>query len=54
MLLSATCYGQFVDNNPLPRDVDFNELLSWLEPLVEAEQAMKNGDRIRDSTNPLI
>ena len=47
MLLSATFYGQFVENNSLPRDVDFFELLSWLEPLVEAEQAMKN-DRKQD------
>lgn len=47
MLLSATRYGQFVENNSLPKDVDFSELLSWLEPLVEAEQAMKN-DRKQD------
>lgn len=41
ILVSATVFGQLVENNTLPRGADFSELLSWLEPLVEAEQAMK-------------
>lgn len=54
MLLSTTFYGQFVENNPLPRDVDFNELLSWLEPLVEAEQAMKNNRKQDNSEGAIL
>jgi hypothetical protein len=37
-LLDATYYGLFVENNPLPVDARFDELISWIEPLVEAEQ----------------
>ncbi len=36
-LLDSTRYGFFVENNPLPRDADFDKLFFWLKPLVEAE-----------------
>lgn len=35
-------YGIFVENNPLPRDANFDKLVFWLKPLVEAEQALAN------------
>lgn len=41
-LFYETRYGQFVENNPLPKGNDFCELVSWLKPLVKAEQTMKN------------
>ncbi len=45
MLISTTLYGQFVENNPLPRYVDFDELVSWLDPLIEAEKTQKNDEK---------
>ena len=36
-LLDQTFYGQWVEENPLPSDANFDELLSWIKPLVEAE-----------------
>ena len=35
-------YGQMVEENPLSKDADFDELTTWIEPLVETEQAMKD------------
>lgn len=39
-LLAQTFYGQWVEENPLPANTGFDELLSWLKPLVEAENNM--------------
>jgi hypothetical protein len=39
-LLDQTFYGQWVEENPLPANVGFDELLSWMKPLVEAENNM--------------
>lgn len=40
-LLDSTFYGQFVEPNPIPVQADFNELITWISPMVEAEQAIK-------------
>lgn len=51
-LLAQTFYGQWVENNPFPLDADFDGLLSWLKPLVEAESNIgksKNQEKLRDS-----
>jgi hypothetical protein len=37
-LLAQTFYGQWIENNHFPLDANFDELLSWVEPLVEAEE----------------
>ncbi len=42
MLLDATFYGLWVENNPIPRDANFDELLLWIEPLVKAEQELES------------
>jgi len=42
MLLDATFYGLWVENNPIPRDANFNGLLLWIEPLVKAEQELES------------
>jgi hypothetical protein len=39
-LLEQTVYGLFVQANPIPTQADFNELISWTKPMVEAEQAI--------------
>jgi hypothetical protein len=39
-LLEQTVYGLFVQANPIPKQADFNELISWTKPMVEAEQAI--------------
>lgn len=39
-LLAQTFYGQWVEENPLPANTGLDELLSWLKPLVEAENNM--------------
>ncbi len=39
-LLDRTFHGQWVENNPFPLDANFDELLSWIMPLVEAEDNM--------------
>ena len=39
-LFCQTFYGRRVESNPIPRDADFNGLISWLEPLVKAERAL--------------
>ena len=36
-LLAQTFYGQWVENNHFPLDANFDELLFWVKPLVEAE-----------------
>lgn len=36
-LLNQTVKGLWVENNPLPLHANFDELLSWVKPLVEAE-----------------
>jgi len=36
-LLNQTRYGLWVEENPYPVNVGFDELLSWMKPLVEAE-----------------
>lgn len=40
-LLDMTFYGLWVDKNPLPVNADFSELMSWMEPLIEAERAIR-------------
>lgn len=37
-LLASTRYGQFVENNLLPINANFDELISWIQQLVKAEQ----------------
>jgi hypothetical protein len=37
-LLDMTRYGLFVESNPLPINADFEQLVSWMGPLVEAER----------------
>jgi hypothetical protein len=44
-LSNQTRYGLWVENNLLPVDANFDELISWIEPLVEAERAI--GDDIK-------
>lgn len=39
-LKDQTFYGLWVEENPLPENVGFDELLSWVKPLVEAESSM--------------
>lgn len=39
-LLAQTFYGQWVENNRLPLDANFDELLFWVEPLVVAERVL--------------
>jgi hypothetical protein len=39
-LLAQTFNGQWVEENPFPLKANFDELLLWLEPLVEAERAL--------------
>ncbi len=39
-LLAQTFYGQWVEENPFPVNAEFDELLSWVKPLVEAENNM--------------
>jgi len=41
-LLDQTFYGLWVEANPLPVNADFDELISWIKPLVEAERKMGN------------
>ncbi len=36
-LLDQTFYGLWVEENPFPLNAEFDELLSWVKPLVEAE-----------------
>ena len=36
-LFNQTVLGQPVENNPLPRDADFESLFSWFEPFIKAE-----------------
>jgi len=39
-LKDQTFYGLWVEKNPLPENVGFDELVSWVQPLVEAENSM--------------
>jgi hypothetical protein len=48
-LLDSTFYGLPVEENPLPVNAGFDELLSWMKPLVEAEKSMPTG---RTSVEP--
>jgi hypothetical protein len=41
-LKDATFYGLWVENNPIPLDANFDELLFWVKPLVEAERALES------------
>jgi NAD-dependent SIR2 family protein deacetylase len=40
-LLAQTLHGQWVENNHLPLDANFDELVNWITPLVEAENKME-------------
>ena len=40
MLFAQTLYGQWVENHPLPLDANFDELLFWIRPLVDAEHVL--------------
>lgn len=44
-LIDATVFGLWVESNPIPKDANFDELLSWAKPLIQAEQNLerKNG-----------
>lgn len=37
---APTIMGKFVEENPLPKDMNFEELMIWLEPLINAEQSL--------------
>jgi len=37
-LLDQTAYGLWVEENPFPLNAEFEKLLSWIKPLVEAEK----------------
>jgi hypothetical protein len=39
-LYVPTILGRFVEGYPLPRELGFDDLLSWLEPLIKAEQQL--------------
>lgn len=39
-LVDQTFFGQFVENNNIPIDADFDGLLSWIEPFVKAERGL--------------
>jgi hypothetical protein len=41
-LLDQTRYGLWVEENPFPLNAEFDELLSWLKPLVEAERLLES------------
>ena len=41
-LVDQTVYGQFVEDNHIPRDADFDRLFSWLGPFFEAERALNS------------
>ncbi len=40
-LLEQTAYGLWVEDNPLPSNAGFDELVSWVKPFVEAEDSMR-------------
>jgi hypothetical protein len=41
-LINQTVFGHFVENNSLPRNAHFDELMSWLSPLLEAERELSD------------
>jgi hypothetical protein len=41
-LLDQTFYGLWVAENPLQLDANFDELLSWIKPLVDAEALLSS------------
>jgi hypothetical protein len=41
-LKDATFYGLWVENNPIPMDANFAELLFWLKQLIEAERVLES------------
>jgi hypothetical protein len=43
-LKDATFYGLWVENNPIPLDANFDELLFWVKTLVEAERVLESGN----------
>lgn len=40
-LLEQTRYGLWVEDNPLPLNADFDELISWANPFVKAEDSLR-------------
>jgi hypothetical protein len=42
-LLYQTFYGLWVEENPFPENAEFDELLSWVKPLVQAERNIRKG-----------
>lgn len=44
-LLDQTFYGLWVETNPLPVNADFDELISWIKPLVEAERTIGDDEK---------
>lgn len=40
-LLAQTFYGLWVESNYLPLDSNFDDLLNWIKPLVEAEEKLE-------------
>ena len=49
-LLAQTFYGQWVENNHLPSEADFDELVTWITPLIEAENRL-NQESIEEKTS---
>jgi len=41
-LLDSTFYGLWVENNPLPVNANFDDLLLWVGPLIDAEEELKS------------
>lgn len=48
-LLQQTRYGLWVEDNPLPSDAGFDELVSWTKPFVEAEDSMRKARDEREN-----
>jgi len=42
-LLEQTAYGLWVEDNPLPSNAGFDELVAWAKPFVEAEDNIRTG-----------
>lgn len=43
-LVKQTMFGQWVETNQLPKDADFDDLFSWLDPLVSAERLLAEAE----------
>ena len=46
-LIDQTMYGLLVENNGITPDASFDELLTWIRPLVEAEEKLGINDKFK-------